>query len=81
MMAESVLSERERWALVNARLRDEAQQAGMETKMVQLAALIASVDDFGWRESPSDDAQVWELWTRLRSVDRSMVVATASSEK
>ena len=69
-MAESVLSERERWALVNARLREEAQQAGMETKLVQLAALMASVDDFGWRESLSDDAQVWELWKRLRSVDR-----------
>jgi len=80
-MAESALPERERWALVNARLRDEAQQAGMETKMVQLAALMASVDDFGWRESLSDDARVRELWKRLRSVDRSMIAATASSGK
>ena len=79
-MAESSLSERERWALVNARLREEARQAGMETKLVQLAALMASVDDFGWRESLSDDAHVWELWTRLRNVDQATRVdATASS--
>lgn len=80
-MAESVLSESERWALVNARLRDEAQQAGMESKMVQLAALMASVDDFGWREALSDDGQVWELWKRLRNVDQALVDATASSRK
>jgi len=81
-MAESSLSERERWALVNARLRDEARQAGMETKLVQLAALMASVDDFGWREALSDDAHVWELWTRLRNVERAMRVdATASSRE
>lgn len=79
-MAESSLSERERWALVNARLREEAQRAGMETKLVQLAALMASVDDFGWRQSLSDDAPVWELWTRLRNVARATRVdATASS--
>jgi hypothetical protein len=58
----------QRWALVNARLREEAIGASFETKFTQLASLMASVDDFGWRQQlEEDDGRVRELWMRLRA--------------
>lgn len=37
----------ERWRLVQERLQQESRAADDETKLVQLEALMASVDDFG----------------------------------
>ena len=65
-VSDSALSERARWAMVATRLREEARGASPEAKLTQLASLMASVDDFGWREALSDDAHVWQLWNRLR---------------
>src|SRR5690606_22987247 len=42
----TLLSPAERWRLVNDRLRAEARTASYEKKLVQLASLMASVDDF-----------------------------------
>ncbi len=54
--------------MVNDRLRAEARTASYERKFVQLASLMASVDDFGWREKlAEDDDRVRELWIKLRS--------------
>jgi len=64
----TVLSPTERWRLVNDRLRTEARTATYEGKLAQLASLLASIDDFGWREKlAEDDDRVRELWMKLRS--------------
>jgi hypothetical protein len=83
MAQSSPLAERERWQLVNTRLRDEAREADMDTKLTQLASLMASVDDFGWRDALSDDTEVWQLWARLRGLGQlpPSAEAKASSEK
>ena len=65
------LSPARRWALVNERLRRESRQATADEKFVQAASLMASVDDFGWREQlGADDEQVRELWMKLRAAWR-----------
>ena len=67
MKPASELSPTERWALVAERLRAEARESTDEDKLTQLASLMASVDDFGWREQLSvDDDRVRDLWARLR---------------
>lgn len=68
-MSQSVeLSTTKRWALVSERLRQESQAMPLETKFAQLAALMASVDDFKWREAlGADDDRVREVWIRLRA--------------
>jgi hypothetical protein len=64
----TVLSPTERWRLVNDRLRAEARTATHEEKLAQLESLIASIDDFSWREKlAEDDDRVRELWMKLRS--------------
>lgn len=70
--APPALSLTQRWALVSARLGEEARSAGYEHKLVQLAALMASVDDFGWREAlGEEDDRVRAIWARLRASVRS----------
>jgi len=57
-----------RWELVNERQRMEARTSTTETKMLQLASLMASVDDFGWRASlAEEDERVRDLWMKLRA--------------
>jgi hypothetical protein len=57
-----------RWELVNERLREEGKKSTTETKLIQLASLMASVDDFGWREAlAEDDERLRRLWMRLRA--------------
>lgn len=68
MKPASELSPTERWALVAERQRAEARASTDEEKLTQLASLMASVDDFGWRQQLSvDDDRVRALWVRLRS--------------
>lgn len=63
----SALSPRKRWEMVAARLAQESQQATYEDKLAQLESLMASVDDFGWRDSLGvDDDRVRALWMKLR---------------
>jgi hypothetical protein len=53
---------------VNRRLREEARSATSETKLEQVASLLASVDDFGWRDAlAAEDECVRGLWGRLRT--------------
>jgi hypothetical protein len=59
----------QRWALVEARLAEEATIADDETKFAQLEALMESVDDFGWRAAlAEEDDRVRQIWCRLRQV-------------
>lgn len=68
VVAHAPLSPAGRWALVGERLRKEARATDIETKLVQTASLMASVDDFGWRKALGrEDEQVRALWTRLRA--------------
>lgn len=68
MSSGAALSPAERWELVNARLRAEARAATYDEKLAQLASLMDSVDDFGWREKlGEDDDRVRELWMKLRT--------------
>jgi len=60
-----------RWEILNERLRKEAREATFETKFAQLASLMASIDDFGWREPlAEDDDRVRGMWMRLRTARR-----------
>lgn len=53
---------------MNERLRKEARAASLDKKLAQLASLMSSVDDFGWREELSaEDERVRELWMKLRA--------------
>jgi hypothetical protein len=57
-----------RWRRVNDAERDELRSASPALRLRQLAALMASVDQFGWRKAlAKGEAQVRERWKRLRS--------------
>jgi len=54
--------------MVHERQRVEGRVLTDEQKLTQLASLMASVDDFGWRTAlAEDDDRVRALWTRLRA--------------
>jgi hypothetical protein len=58
---------KKRWALANARDVEELRRTPPETKLRQLAALMASIDAMGWRESLEAEAeQVRARWRLLR---------------
>lgn len=58
---------RERWKLVNEFEVHELRATSVATKFHQLAALMASVDSFGWREDlASETDKVRARWSRLR---------------
>ena len=61
-----ILKSRERWALVNAREREEARLATSEKKLDEIERLMLSIDDFGWRAVLDDDAVVRDRWNQLR---------------
>ena len=68
MSSGAALSPARRWEIVTERLRAEARAATYEKKLAQLASLMDSVDDFGWREKlAEDDDRVRELWMKLRA--------------
>lgn len=71
MTREQAAAYRQRWALVNQAEREELRATSMDEKFRQLAALMASVDDFGWREAlEEEEEQGREIWRRLREVWR-----------
>ena len=60
-----------RWTMVNDFEREELQKVPLRVKFRQLAALMASVDRFGWREALGEgEAEVRERWQRLRRAYR-----------
>jgi hypothetical protein len=58
---------RDRWKLVNEAEVEELRTTDLATKFRQLAALMASVDSFGWRPSLDEGVdEVRQRWNRLR---------------
>jgi hypothetical protein len=58
---------KDRWKQVNQAEIEELRRTSPETKLRQLAALMASVDQMGWRESlDAEAALVRERWNQLR---------------
>ena len=58
-----------RWAIVNRAERKELRATPVGHKLLQLAALMASVDKLGWTESlASEESEVRIRWNRLRKV-------------
>lgn len=56
-----------RWALVNAREREELRATPPEQKLRQVAALMASVHLFGWdRALAAEEDDVRSRWVRLK---------------
>lgn len=66
MLRDELLAHQDRWRLVEAREIEELRSASVEHKLTQVAALMASVDAFRWREGLADDRPVWDRWQRLR---------------
>jgi hypothetical protein len=59
-----------RWQLVNRAEECELRQTSATQKLRQLAALMASAGDFGWREGlAAEDEEVRRRWQQLRSAD------------
>lgn len=49
------------------RRRERELRGTPEDRLVQVAALMASVDAMGWRDAlAAEDAKVWARWQRLR---------------
>jgi hypothetical protein len=68
MTKAEALAYQKRWQRINAAERDELRKASIELKFRQLAALMASVDAFGWRQALArGQGEVRERWKRLRS--------------
>lgn len=68
MTRAEVQAYQKRWQKVNAMEREELRSANLELKFRQLAALMASVDAFGWRRALAEgESEVRERWKRLRS--------------
>jgi hypothetical protein len=56
-----------RWRRVNEIERDELRNTPMEAKLRQLAALMASVNQLGWREDlAAEETQARDRWKQLR---------------
>jgi len=56
-----------RWKLVNRSEERELRKTSSLQKLRQLAALMASVDDFGWAEAlAAEDEEVRRRWVKLR---------------
>lgn len=60
-----------RWAVVNKAERKELRAISAGHKLLQLAALMASVDKLGWTESlAQEEAEVRDRWNWLRKIYR-----------
>jgi hypothetical protein len=58
---------RRRWKTVNAAEREELINTPVMHKLLQLAALMASVKPMGWSEAlAAEEAEVRDRWSRLR---------------
>lgn len=56
-----------RWRAINKIEREELRSASVADKLRQLAALMASVDQLGWREAlDEEEIRVRDRWARLR---------------
>jgi hypothetical protein len=60
----------ERWKRVNEFEVQELRDTSVETKLRQLAALMASAEAFGWREDQEEIEEVRARWNRLREIYR-----------
>ncbi len=60
-----------RWQRVNEQEKEELRKTPMSLKFQQIASLMASVDQFGWRAALSEGAEaVRERWNRIRRACR-----------
>jgi hypothetical protein len=67
MTKEEALAYKEGYEAVNAREIEELRSMSDAEKLSQLAALMASVDQMGWREAlAAEEEEVRELWIRLK---------------
>jgi hypothetical protein len=57
----------DRWNRVNTAEREELRRMTLSDKLLQIAALMASVEPLGWQQAlAEEDQQVRERWLRLR---------------
>ncbi len=57
----------DRWKVVNAIEREELQNTPIETRFLQVAAMMRMARAFGWdAESQGEVEQVREIWVRLK---------------
>lgn len=67
MTKEEALAYKERYEAVNALDIEELRSMSDAEKLSQVAALMASVDQMGWREAlAAEEEEVRELWVRLK---------------
>ena len=66
MTRDELLAYKRRWQLVEAREIAELRAATPEHKLLQVSALMASLDAMGWRDGLGDEPPVWKTWQRLR---------------
>ena len=71
MTKSEAIAFQKRWEKVNRAEREELQNTSPIEKLRQLAALMASVDAFSWREALADEeADARTRWIRLRKAYR-----------
>ncbi len=67
MTKSDVKAYKKRWTRVNRAEIDELRRTPLSEKLAQLAALMASIDEFGWREElREEEEKVRQRWMRLR---------------
>ena len=67
MTKEEALAYKEGYEAVNALEIDELRSMSDAEKLSQVAALMASVDQMGWREAlAAEEEEVRDLWVRLK---------------
>jgi len=60
---------RARWQVVNDAEREELRRTPLETKLQQLASLMALARQLGWTDAlAQEQGEVRERWSRLRKV-------------
>ncbi len=64
---QEALAFKDRWRRVNKAEIEELRRMSLIEKLEQVAALMASVNAFGWRDAmTADEQQVRDRWQRLR---------------
>jgi len=60
-----------RWDAINRAEREELRNTSVSDKLHQLAALMASIDQLGWREAlEEEESEVRDRWNKLRKAYR-----------
>jgi hypothetical protein len=60
-----------RWKAVNKAEAEELRRTSTSDKLRQLSALMASIDQLGWREAlEEEEASVRDRWNQLRKAYR-----------